>query len=169
MRAAVTGLIAGAVTLAVVALADRTQKPARKNADGWKMLRPGWLVNMLIVALAVLWALASYFALAGSSRPTVATEAAAAAILMLGSGSALIYYLWIGYGRNILWKGTELRVRTCFGRERVRRIRDVSAVVKVDALGDYKITFKDGSTLWLSPHFHGSRELMKRLPKWARA
>jgi hypothetical protein len=55
-----------------------------------------------------------------------------------------------------------------FGHERVRRIPDVSRVRKSALTGDYRLTFRDGSTLWLSAYFHGSKELVKRLPKRAR-
>ncbi|HEX9965473.1 MAG TPA: hypothetical protein VGB04_10880 [Allosphingosinicella sp.] len=125
-------------------------------------------MNSTILGLAAISALAAYILLAGSSLPDADTQGFVAAVLVLGCGSGIIYFLWTGYGRTILWKGNELSVRTIFGREQVRRIPDVSRVSRNEMLGDYKLTFKDGSTLRVSAHFHGVGELVERLPKRAR-
>ena len=161
------GLLGAVLAAALLALSNRMQKPARKNAGGWKVLRPGWLVNAAMLGLAAIATLAAYILLVGSSLPDAATQERFAAMLMLGCGSASLYYLWTGYGRTILWKGNELRVRTIFGREQVRRISDLSRVGRNEMLDEYILTFKEGSGLRVSAQFHGTRDLVKRLPKRA--
>ncbi len=165
---AFSGLIGALGAATLFAVAERWQKPARRTADGWRVLRPGWLINFVLAICAGLAALMSYIVLfVGSSLPDAETQMAVGALVAGGCWLACIYYGWTSYGRTILWKGNELRVRTIFGRDRVRRIPDVAKVSRSEALGEYKLTFKDGSTLWLSAHLHGSKELAKRLPKRA--
>jgi hypothetical protein len=169
MTALFTGLIGAHVAAALVTVAERRQGPAQKNAEGWKVLRPGWLVIFFLVISAGLAALMSYIVLfVGSSLPDAKTQMAAGLIIVVVCWFACIHYGWTSYGRTVMWKGNELRVRTIFGRERMRRIPDVSRVSKSEALGEYKLTFKDGSALRLSAYSHGAKELVKRLPKRAR-
>ncbi len=166
MSALVSGMIGGFVAATLVAVALRRQRPARKSADGWKTLRPGWLVNATIVGGACSAAFTGYILLfVGSSRPDAETQMTYALMLFIGFALATAYLAWISYGRTIMWKGDELRVRTSFGHDFVRRISDVRSVTRSDMLGEYRLRFRDGSTLRLSEYFHGAKELVARLPE----
>ncbi|PTQ12114.1 hypothetical protein CLG96_05990 [Sphingomonas oleivorans] len=169
MGAVVSGLIGAVIAAALVALADRGQKPAQAIIEGWRMLRPGWLLNFATAGSAGMAALFGYiFLFVGSSRPDADIQTPYAVILILAFGMAAIYVAWTSYGRTIMWKGNELRVRTSLGREMVCRISDIRSVTKSEMLGEYRLTFHDGSTLRLSAYFHGVKELVARLPKRAR-
>ena len=169
MSALVSGLVAGAATAVLVAAARRSQKPARRSAGGWKTLRAGWLLDGTIVAGAGAAALTGYVLLfVGSSRPDADVQMTYVLLLFIGFAVATVYSAWLGYGRTIMWKGNQLRVRTVLGHGVVRRISDVRSVTRSERLGEYRLTFEDGSTLRLSADMHGSKELVARLPGRAR-
>lgn len=160
MSGVVTGLVGGAVAFALVAIAERKEKLARTNSGGWKTLRAGWLMNGITLGCSGFAVLMGYFLLSGgSTRPDADTQNIAALLLLLGFGAGAFYFAWIGYGRTIMWKENELRVRTRFGRETVRYISDLSSITKSELRGEYRLTFRDGSTLWVSAYFHGAKEL----------
>lgn len=66
-----------------------------------------------------------------------------------------------------MWKGNELRVRSLTGSESLRRFSDISKVKKNEMRGEYRINFRDGSTLCFSLHMHGANELVAKLPRRA--
>lgn len=168
MSAIVSGLIGAAVAVALATLAERKLKPAQANAEGWQTLRPGWLVNATFVATTAFAALMAFYLLSGgSSLPDADTQNFYALLLAVVSGIAAIYLAWTTYGRTVMWKGTELRVRTCVGRDTTRPLADVSSVAKNEALGDYRLTFCDGGTLRVSAYMHGVNDLLSRIPKRA--
>jgi hypothetical protein len=164
MSVPLSGFVIGAMAVSLVALADRTQKQARKNADGWRVLQAGWLLNGLIVACAGFAALMGYITEVGSSRPDADAQMLYGLLLVIGFGGTALYLIWIAYGRTIMWKGDTLRVRTISRREIVRRISDICRVRKSEAMGEYHLTFRDGSTLRLSAHLRGAGEFVSKLP-----
>lgn len=161
-----SGLVGAAIAFAVGAVARRRQKPAVLRHGGWKALRPSWL-SIQTVAVAGCAAFASFLAWflasGGSTRPDAATQNAIALLLLCASLAAAAWVAWTYYGRTIMWRGDELRVRTLFGRENVRRVSEVKDVTESDFAGDYRVTFRDGSRLRFPTDFHGSRELVVRL------
>ena len=169
MGAVVSGLLGGVVFAILVTLAARTQKAARTNSEGWKTLRPGWLLNGMIVACIGMAVLAYYFRFCAVSVRDASTQLTSAYIIIIGFGMAAAYLAWISYGRTIIWKGNDLRVHTITGHDIVRRISDVFSVTKNEFHGEYRLIFRDASMLRFSAYFRGSTELIARLPKQAKA
>lgn len=168
MSAVVSGLIGGAIAFGLVTLAERTQKSAAIVHGGWKALRAGWLINGCIVGSAALAAFFVYFFFSGGSAlPDAKAQNGMAALLLAASTGYVLYLVWIVLGRSIMWKGNELRIRTVTGKETTRRISDVTHVMKHETLGEYRLTFRDQSTLRFSAHLHGAKELLQRLPRRA--
>lgn len=162
--------LVGAVALGIlVSVAFHTRKPARINPEGWRVLRPGWLLNGAIIASAGLAMFIGYVCLfVGSSRPDADSQMAVARLLAFGCGLATLYLFWLCYWRIFLWSGDILRVRTLLGRETRYRISDVRMVAGNEEIGEYRITFSDGSKLRLPTHLHGVEELMANVPEHAR-
>jgi hypothetical protein len=168
MSAVVSGLIGAVAALALGALAERTQRSAKRLLDGWHALRPSWLVHGCMVLCIGFVGLISYFLLrGGSSRPDATTQNLVASLLLAGAAWGAIYVGWTSYFRTIMWKGNELRVRTIIGREIVQRFSDVTKVTSRDMRGEYCVTFRDGSRLCFSEYMHGAKDLTVRLPKRA--
>jgi hypothetical protein len=165
MSAIVSGLFGAVVAFALVTIAERRQKSATTLHDGWKALRPGWLINGAIVGCTAFAALMGYFLLSGgSSRPDAATQNGYAVLLLTASVAGAAYIAWTTYGRTVMWKGNELRVRSLSGCETVQRISDVTSARKSEMLGEYRVRFRDGKRLWFSAHLHGANELVAKLP-----
>lgn len=107
----VSGVIGAVAAVAAIAVANRTQKAAQKNAVGWKMLRPAWPTDFLLLLSAGLAGLMTWLGLfVESARPDGETEMALALMLAIGSWSYCLYLGWTGHGRSVMWKGNELRV-----------------------------------------------------------
>lgn len=168
MSAVVSGLIGGAIAFGLVTLANRTQKSAAIAQDGWKALRTGWLINGGITGSAALAALFGYFlGSGGSALPDAQTQNGMAALLLAAFTGYVIYMAWMVFGRTIMWKGNELLVCTMAGKVAKNRISDVTDVRKLEFLGEYRLTFRDKSSLRFSAHLHGANELLDRLPSRA--
>jgi hypothetical protein len=168
MSAVISGLVGGAVAFGLVTLAERTQKAATSSLDGWKALRPGWLINGTIVGGTALAALMGHFLLSGgSSLPDAQTQNRFGVLLLSIFAAGTVYMAWTTYGRAVTWMGDELRVRPVFGSESVRRLSDVTAVKKSEFRGEYRLTFRDGSRVWISAYLHGANELLAKLPRRA--
>jgi hypothetical protein len=88
-------------------------------------------------------------------------------LILAACAAGALYTAWMAYGRTAAWKGNELRVRRLWGRETVHRLSDAVHVRRSDRLGAYRITFRDGSRLWLAAYQHGARQLMAKLPRRA--
>lgn len=164
MSAVVSGLIGGFVAAALVALARRRRTAARLDADGWRTLRPGWMINLAFILSAALAAFCFYvWMFVGSSRPDADKQMMICLLLGVGFALGAVGAGWAGYGRRISWKGDELRIRRLGGGEIVQRFADIAGVTKKDALGEYHIDFRDGSRLRLSTYFRGVEELAETL------
>lgn len=161
----ISELIELIVPASLISLSERKQKPARWNAEGWRVLHVGWSMHSVILCCVVLIALMGlYLWASGQTRPDAETQSANALLVLIGTSAVTLYLLWSAYGRTIMWKGEELRVRTIWKTETVYRIADVSSVTKSDMRGEYRLTFQDGSILRLSAHLHGAKELIAKLP-----
>jgi hypothetical protein len=166
MSAVVTGLIGAVAAVAVVMLAERTQKPAIMRSGGWTALRPSWLLHGCMILCIGFGALMIYFLLSGgSSRPDASTQNMFALMLLAVAAAGAVYGGWTSYGRKIMWKGNELRIRSPLGREVLQRLSDVVEVTKSETRGEYRVTFRDGSKFWFSAHMHGANDLVARLPQ----
>lgn len=116
MSAVISGLVGGAVAVALLAVARGNQRSGSLGADGWRLLRAGWLLHGTFVACVAFAALIAVFLLSGgSSRADSEAQNLYAVALGLGFGLAALYVGWTTYGRTIAWKDHELRVRTIFG------------------------------------------------------
>lgn len=168
MSAVVSGLIGAVAVVALVTLAERTQKSARSRSDGWKALQPSWLIHGCMVLCIGFGALMAYFFLSGgSSLPDAPTQNMFALLLLAMAAAGAIYGGWTSYGRRITWKANELRIRSPLGGEVIQRISDVVEVTKSEMRGEYRMIFRDGSRFWFSAHMHGANDLLARLPRRA--
>jgi hypothetical protein len=164
MRPVVTGLIGAIVTLLILAIAERGQKSAWALSDGWKILRPSWLINFFIILSAGLAGIVTYFfANGGSALPDADKQNAMAALMLAVSGLYAVYCVWLTYGRSVMWNDDEIRVRSVFGGEIMHHISDVEDVTKSELWGHYRITFSDGSRLRVNAYLHGAKELVEDL------
>lgn len=168
MSAVISGLVGAVVAYGLVSLAERNQKPAAVVSDGWKALRSGWLIKGLVVLSTAITVFIGNFLLSGgSSLPDAAKQNAIASLLLAAFAAYALNTAWIAYGRTIMWKGYELRIRSVLGRDSLRRITDVSKIKKFEGLGEYHITFRDRTTLRFSAYMHGANELVAKLPRRA--
>jgi hypothetical protein len=164
MRPILTGLIGAVVTLLLLRIADRRQKSARTLSDGWKSLRPSWLINFFIILSAGLAGFLAYFlANGGSALPDAEKQNAIAALILAVSGLYAVYCVWVTYGRSVMWNDDELRVRSVFEGEIVHHISDIEDVTKSELWGHYRITLRDGSRLRVNAYLHGAKELVDDL------
>jgi hypothetical protein len=139
------------------------------DAEGWRVLRPGWFLHVTFVACVAFTGLIAYFLLSGgSSRSDAEMQNLYAAALGAAFGLGALYVGWTSYGRAIAWKEDRLRVRTVFGRDFARPFSDVRSIKKSEARGDYRIKFLDRSTLTFSAYLHGAQELAEQLPEAVR-
>ncbi|MEG3123487.1 hypothetical protein [Sphingomonas sp. GB1N7] len=165
MSAIVSSLIGGVIAVGFTALAARTHGKGQLTPDGWKRLRAGWLLKGTIFGSASLVAVMAYLLLSGgSTRPDAAEQNGYVAILVVGFGAIACYTFWSAYGRVIAWRGNELRVRSLTGREFSQKISDITGIIKSEMRGEYRLSFQDGSRLWLSAYLHGAEELVATLP-----
>lgn len=165
MSPLLSGLAGAIIAFALVTLAERRQRAGFGGADGWTVLRPGWLIKFAVLLCTMLTVLIGYFFWGGgSTRADAATQNLYALSLLLVFGAGAIYLLWTSYARTVAWKGDELRVRQAFAGETVQRFSDVASAEKNDARGEYRLMFRDGSTLGVSVYFEGARELIEQLP-----
>lgn len=168
MSAVLSGLIGAVVTLALVALDKRAQMSATKLPDGWRALRPGWLIHGGMVLCIGFAGLISYFLLrGGSDRPDAVTQNLFACLLLAVAIGGAAYIGWTSYVTTIIWKGDELRVRRVLAPQTVRRFSDITQVTNSTMRGEYRVTFRDGSRFWFSEHMHGAKDLTARLPRRA--
>lgn len=168
MSAVVSGLVGAVVAFALVTISERKQRSATTTQDGWQALRPGWLLSGTVVGCGALAAFMGYFLLSGgSSRSDAATQNNLALLMLTVFTAGALYVAWTTYGRTVAWKADELRVRAVFGQETVRHFADIVAVSKSEMRGEYRVSFRDGSHLWLSAHLHGVNELVAKLPREA--
>jgi hypothetical protein len=109
-----------------------------------------------------------FFWTGGSALPDASTQNLVAGGMLALAATGSVYMAWMAYGRTVRWKGNELRVRSLLGTERTHRFSDVTAVHKSELRGDYRLTFRNGSTLWLpSAYFDGGNEMLRKLPRRA--
>lgn len=169
MSPAIIGPLGGAIAIVLVAVAERTQRPARSNVEGWRVLRPSWLQQMTIVGCAAFAALMAGLLLSGgSTRAGAETQNIYLLVLAVAFGLATVYLGWASYGRSIRWKGDELRIRAAFGPERIYHFSEIRSVKKSEALGEYRLKFSGGTTIGISAYLHGAKELVSRAPYRAR-
>ena len=166
MSAIISGLIGATAAAALAIISERRQRSARIGADGWRVLRPSGMMHLGFV-LSVLFAVlvAVFLWTGGSARSDAATQNLSALGIGVFFGLGAGYMWWLNYGRLIAWKENDLRVRSVFGREVVRQISDVEDVIKREGIGDFKVRFRDNSTLIFSAYSHGAKELAQRLDK----
>ncbi|HEX8064286.1 MAG TPA: hypothetical protein VF535_13855 [Allosphingosinicella sp.] len=163
MAAIISGLV-GAFAATILVLIGMPNGSAEIDANGWKVLRPGWLLKgaiLLCAGLAAFIASATYFA--GSAREDAAGQLLCGVLLAAGFGCAGLYAAWRTFGRIIAWKGDEIRVTPLFGPGFRNPMTEVAYVRGSETSGEYRLNFRDGSTLRISAYFHGAAELLETL------
>ena len=168
MSAVVSGLIGAVAAIALAGLAARTQKSAAMLHDGWRGLRPSWLVHCSMVFCFGFAGVISYFLLnGGSGRTDASTQNLVACLLLAAVVGGAIYIGWTSYFITVQWKGNKIRIRPIIGRDIVHKFSDVAKVKNAEIYGVYRLKFRDGSRLWFSEHMHGAKDLAAKLPKRA--
>jgi hypothetical protein len=166
----ITGLIGGVIAAVLWPLALRKQKAAEISSDGWKTLRPSFLLHGIFILGFALTSLFAYVALSGgSSLPDAETQNLSLAALLTAFAVMTVYLGWTTYAQTIAWKGQELRVRRAFGKERHWHFTEIRSIKESDIRGDCRIRFNDSSGIIFSTYLHGSKQLLGRLPKSKRS
>lgn len=165
MTFVLSGLVAAVLAIALVTLAERRQRAGYRGADGWTVLRPGWLIKFAILLCTVLTAVIGWFLWSGgSTRADAATQNLYALGLMLFFAVGAVHVVWAAYSRTIAWNAEALRIGRALRGETVRSIAELASAERIDARSEYRLTFRDGSKLGISTYFDGARELIERLP-----
>ncbi|TMM49847.1 hypothetical protein [Qipengyuania marisflavi] len=161
----ITGLIGGAIAAALCFLALRNQRNTETRSDGWKTLRPSFLIHGLFIFGFALTSLFAYIAFReGSSLPDADTQNFYLVGLLTSFGVMTLYLWWTTYAQTIAWKGRKLRVRNAFGKERHWDFTEIRSIKESEFRGDCCIRFSDGSGVIFSAYLHGSKQLLARLP-----
>ena len=101
MSAIVCRIIGAACALALSVLAQKTGKPAKTYAEGWKVLHPGWLINASIVASTGMSAVFGYiWIFVGSSRSDAEAQTLYAFDLFFGFSA--FYLAWPCQARMVM-------------------------------------------------------------------
>ena len=159
-----SGIIGGVVAVALGALAMRSQRSASVTSDGWKRMRPGWLIHLtLFGCIAFVVAVAYFFAIGGSSQADAREENLAALLLLLGFGTAGFFTWWLGYLRKFDWKGSEIRVIRPLGRTISYCFADVIELTEGWDASENKLHMSDGKTLRVTAYMHGFSDFMQDL------
>lgn len=159
-----SGVIGGAIAVALGALAIRSQRAASIGADGWKRLRPGWYLHLALIGCSAFVLVIGWFFLqGGSSRADAVEQDRWALLLMFAFGAGGLWVLWAGYLHRIMWRGTEIRVVAPFGAERRYRYSEIVDMDDSFDGSEVKFRMQDGSVLRISVYFHGFQEFMSEL------
>lgn len=165
MSAVISGLIGGLIAVALAALAERRQKRATRDGDGWLRLRPSWYIHAAVVGCAALSVGAGLlYHYIDPARPDIDEQRLAIAALALGFAAGALVVGIPAYGETMRWKGDLLAVRFLWRPEVVRQLSDVTSIERQDTWGVYRLTFKDGSKVGVGIQMHGARELIEHLP-----
>lgn len=166
MSAVVSGLVGAACAVAISAMSQKLGKPVKANAEGWKVLRPGWLINGAIVGSSGMSAFFGYiWIFVGSSRSDAETQLLYALGLFLAFGLAAFYLMLLCHAQIVMWKGNQLKIEHRIGSTKAVSFGDISAVAKSDLLGLYRVVFKDGKSVRISKDMQGIEQLLAKLPR----
>lgn len=156
-----SGLIGGAIAVALGTLAIRSQRGPSVDAYGWKLMRPGWYLHLaLIGCIAFVLVIGWFFLQGGSSRADAVEQNQWALLLMLAFGAGGLWVLWAGYLRRIMWKGAEIRVIAPFGTERRYCFSEIVDMTEGVDGSEIKLHMDDGSVMRVSVYFHGFQNFM---------
>lgn len=149
----VTVIVAG-----IMAIGMRSQRKARRDAEGWNVLYPGWFLHALNIVLA---GIGLYWTWSMLSSPNPFGEGAGLgwgiAILFIGAALGMS---WFCYGRTLRWQENRLQVSTVFGTRREVLLSDVRSVLGGARTGEYRLVFHNGRKLSMPAYLNGTGELM---------
>ena len=165
MNAIASGLIGGAIAFAAILFAEYRQSPAKRDGRGWTVLRAGWLLRFTMIGYAAIAAFLLYFLVAGgSARPDAELQNGYALALLFITAGIGAYTAWTGYGRSIRWRNDVLLIRSIGARETSQRLSNIVQVRHDDLRGAYRLSFRDGSGIWISAYLRGAGELVSMAP-----
>ncbi len=166
MSALVSGLIGSVLAITLSVVAQKTGKPVKANAEGWKVLHPGWFINGTLVGSTGMTAFFGYIWLfVGSSRSDAETQMLYVLGLLVAFGFATFYLAWLCHVQIVMWKGNQLRIERLLGSINTVSFGDVSSVRKNEFLGLYRLNFKDGKSVRISKDMQGIDQLLAKLQR----
>ena len=166
MSAVISGLIGGAIATALGAMALRSQKSANLDVDGWRWLRPGWLIHFAVGGCAAfVLAITYFFSLGGSARSDAAEQNFWAMLILLGFGGGGLWLVWAGYLHKVAWRGNDIRLVRPLRLDAYYRFTDIVSVRPNGDGSELKLKFADARVLRVSPYFHGFRQFEEEMAK----
>lgn len=168
MSGILSGLAGAAIVAAVLLVARRNPRPPKKLENGWKALRPGWMIKgTALLGLALTSFPILFLANGGSSRADADFQNFMAGVLGIAFFACAVVLCWGAWGQTICWNDDELRQRQLFGREKGGRISEVTYVTYSSVRNSYGVSFANGDRIWVSELMHGYHELLSKLPRRA--
>ena len=162
----ISGLVGGAVATAIGTVALRTRKAARIDANGWKSLRPGWCLHLLVLGcLAFAGAIGYFFWLGGSTRADAGEQNLLAFCLLVASAGAGTWVYCGAYLRKTEWACGVIRIRSPWHQEVSHRFSDVLEMRELGNGNGCTIRFADGRSLSVSVYSEGYHDLLEDLDK----
>lgn len=161
MSALISGLIGGAIAGGLGALALRTQSDARITREGWKRLRPNWLMHFALVGcFAFVGAMGYFFWLGGSARADADKQNLWALLLLLAFAAGGIWTLFAAYLRRVEWVRGTIRVRMPWVPDRHYAFDDIVEVAPNIDGSQFKLIMRGGEIVRLNTYAHGFKELL---------
>lgn len=166
MSAIISGLVGAVTAVTICAFAERRQKSVKADNEGWKYLRPGWLIHSIFIGCMFFVALTSYILLNGGSLlPDAEVQNIFLVLLWGGFGATGAHLSWSTYGRSVRRKGNQLHVRQWLSRSSTHQLSDAPAIRKRETRGEYQLKFRTGFKLNISVYMKGSQQLIFHIRK----
>lgn len=157
----ISGLLGGIVAMLLINWGTNRTRDVAVDANGWRTLRPGGMLWATIAATATFSLLLFYvYFFVGSSLPDADEQMAwclGLAVAFLALAGALVFFSLVP---RIAWKADRLWVTGPFSRVRQPRFADIVSIEFRSTWHVFRVGFRDGTWVDISPLMHGSRELL---------
>ncbi|MFK7843248.1 MAG: hypothetical protein AB8B54_13370 [Sphingorhabdus sp.] len=165
MSALVSGLVGAALAAFLVVLSAKTRKRVQPNTEGWKVLRPNWLIKGTILGSGGMSLFFGYIWLfIGSSRLDAETQMISALVIFAVFGFQTLFLIWLCFARTIMWKGNKIRIKWALGSTSTMSMNYIEAVKENRSFGFYRLVFTDRKSFLVSKEMHGIDQLLEKLP-----